>query len=144
MLELEFEPPFESDPCECCGGVTTALTRFVLQDGDAFAVVYLRFSDNHQDRVVEAAISAGKWWDGTGPADRTAFALKLRSGAENYEVTVCDAATSPWRDVELIGDMLDREEALTHPLIDDVFHITDHLFDEDAALKAYLDGPPVA
>ena len=143
MLELEFEPPSESDPCECCGGVTTALTRFVLQDGYAFAVVYMSFSNDHEDRVVKAVISAGKWWDGSGPSDRTAFALELRSGSENYEVTACDAHTSPWHGVELIGQMLDREEALVHPLASDVFHITDHLFDEDVVLKTYLDTPAV-
>jgi hypothetical protein len=37
--------------------------------------------------------------------------------------------------------MLDRETALAHPLIDDVFHITDHAVLEDQPLKAYLDAP---
>lgn len=138
MLEIEFEPPFRSEPCECCGGITTSLTRFVKQDGDAFAVVYLRFADNHEERIVKAAISVGKWWDGTGPADRTAFALQLRSGAENYEVMVRDAEDSPWKSVELLGEMLDREQALAHPMVEEVFHITDHLFAEDVALGAYL------
>jgi hypothetical protein len=36
--------------------------------------------------------------------------------------------------------MLDREAALAHPLIDEVFHITDHAVLEDLPLKAYLDA----
>jgi hypothetical protein len=140
VIEIEFEPPQESDPCECCGGRTTSLTRFVLRDGDAYGVYYARYSDNHPERTVQIAMSLGKWWEGTTPADRTAFALATRSGPENYEVMVCDAETSPWRDVELLGEMLDRQEALEHPLIEEVFRLTDQIVAEDLPLKAYLDG----
>ena len=140
MITIEFEPPHDSAPCECCGGRTTSLTRFVLSEGDAYAVYYARYSNNHPDRVVSLAVSIGKWGAGTTPADRTAFSLALRSGAENYEVMVCDAACSPWRNVELLGEMLDRQAALEHPLIDEVFNLTDQMFAEDIPLKAYLDG----
>ena len=30
MIEIEFEPAHESEPCECCGYPTTSLTRFRL------------------------------------------------------------------------------------------------------------------
>jgi hypothetical protein len=39
MLTIEFEKPHQS-VCECCGGTTTSLTRFVYRDDDAFAVYY--------------------------------------------------------------------------------------------------------
>ena len=54
---------------------------------------------------------------------------------------VCDAVDSPWNGVEFMGTMLDREAALAHPRIRDVFHITDHAVVEDRPLKAYLDTP---
>ena len=140
MITIEFEPAQQSGPCECCGGTTTSLTRFVYDDDDAHAIYYARFSSSHPERVVQAAVSIGEWGEGSEPSQRVAFALELRSGAENYEVRVCDAGTSPWRDVELLGPMLDREAALSHPWIDEVFHITDHACEEDAPLKAYLDA----
>ena len=87
---------------------------------------------------MQVALSIGKWWEGTTPDDRTAFALTLRSGSEHCEVMVCDSATSPWKDVDILGTMLDRQEALAHPLIQEVFHITNHMFEEDAPLKGYL------
>jgi hypothetical protein len=120
--------------------MTIHLTRFILRDGDAYAVYYAKYSDNHAERIVQVALSVGQWWQGTTPADRTAFARTLRSGPANYEVMVCDSATSPWKHVDLLGTMLDRREALAHPLIHEVFHITNHIFAEDLALKAYLDG----
>jgi hypothetical protein len=140
-ITIEFEPPRESGPCECCGGTTTSLTRFVYKDGDAHAIYHARFSSNHPERIVKAAVSIGEWGEGSNPGQRTAFALELRAGAENYEVHVCDAAASPWSSADSLGPMLDREPALAHPLIDEVFHITDHAVLEDQPLKAYLDAP---
>jgi hypothetical protein len=139
-VTIEFEPPHDSAPCECCGGKTTALTRFVYKGGDAHAIYYARFSDNHPERIVKAVVSIGEWGEGSLPSQRAAFALELRAGPDNYEVHVCDARESPWNNVDLLGPMLDREPALAHPLIDEVFHITDHAVVEDEPLKAYLDA----
>jgi len=57
---------------------------------------------------------------------------------------VTDAQSSPWRESQVLGRMLDRSEALKHPLLADVFHITDHIVNEDAPLKAHLDGKVAA
>jgi hypothetical protein len=140
MLTFEFEPPSNSGPCECCGGQTTSLTRFVYKDGDAHAVYFARFSDNHAERLVLATVSLGSWGDGTTPDQRVAFALQIRAACSQYEVAVLDADGSPWRDVALIGRTLSRAEALAHPWLPEVFHITDHMVVDDAPLKAYLDA----
>ena len=133
-FDIDYDSEPHEDVCECCGGRTTHLTRFVTRDDEAFAVVYLRYADNHPDESVKAAISVGPWWDGTSPADRTAFALEIRSEG----VMVQDAETSPWMGVDILGPMLDREPALGHEHLKEVFHITDHLFLEDRELREYL------
>ena len=145
MLTIETDEPPATTLCECCGGTTTRLTRFVYKDGDAFAVYYAMFSGNHPERVVRLAVGLGDWGDEAGPEDRRSFGLVMRSTDEAYEVTVVDADESPWRNSEIIGRMLDREEALAHPWIEDVFHITDHVVEEDPVIKAYFgDDPPAA
>ncbi len=116
------------------------LTRFVYKDGDAHAIYYARFSDNHPARNVVATVSLGEWGEDAPPERRVAFALELRSGDTQYEVEVLDAERSPWRDVEIIGRTLDRQEALAHPFLAEVFHITDHMVVEDEPLREYLDG----
>jgi len=113
----------------------------VYNDADAYAVYFARFSDNHAERVVKALVSIGEWGEGSGPQQRVAFALELRSGAEHCEVHVCDAVESPWHGEAFLGPVLDRGAALAHPLIREVFHITDHAVLEDGPLKAYLDAP---
>jgi hypothetical protein len=139
MLTFDFEKP-TSEKCECCGGVTTSLTRFVYEDGDAYAIYYARFGVTHDPRVVEAVVSVGEWGEGSGPWGRLAFPLRLRAAETEYQVTVVDADESPWQGVELLGRMLDRSEALGHERLKDVFHISDHMVRDDAALRDYLDG----
>jgi len=139
VLTFEFANPTRSR-CECCGGVTTALTRYVYQDGDAHAVYYARFGDRHDPRVIETVVSIGGWGQGTGPWDRVAFPLRLRALATEYQVTVVDARESPWQGVQLLGRMLDREEALAHERLPEVFHITDHMVVEDQPIRDHLNG----
>ena len=139
MLTFEFESPKYSEPCERCGAITTTLTRFVYKDGDAWAIYYAKFCNKHPDQRVAALVSIGEWTEGSAPADRTAFAIELSADTDQYKVRVTDAAESPWKNATFIGRILDREEALRHPLIDDVFHITDHMVEEDQPLKRYLD-----
>lgn len=137
MLRIEFEEP-HTQTCECCGGTTSKLTRFVYSEGIAHAVYYASFTDKHLDRVVYLAVSLGDWEEGSAPNQRRAFALKMRATDNQYEVTVTDASESPWRGVAILGPMLDRQEALEHPWIDDIFHITDHIALADQWVKKYL------
>ena len=144
MLTIEIDAPPETTRCECCGGTTTRLTRFVYRDGDAFAVYYAMFSDQHPEREVKLAVGLGEWGDDdASPEDRRAFALVMRSTDEAYQVMVVDADESPWRNARVIGRMLDRDEALAHPWIGDVFHITDHMVEDDPAIKSYFEDAPL-
>ena len=137
MLTFEFENPSTS-VCECCGGITTRLTRFVYRDGDAYAIYYAIFSENHPDGLIKMVVSLGEWGEDSDAGQRRAFSLNLRVTAERFEVTVTDAKDCPWQKAPVLGRILDRAEALADPWIDDVFHITDHVVVEDEPLKNYL------
>jgi len=139
MLTIEFEPP-KNTTCDCCGGVTTTLTRFVSQDGDAYAIYYARFGAEHRERVVQAVVSLGDWSDAAGPWDRVAFPLEIRAAEAEYRVGLANAADSPWSGTAIIGRVLDRDEALQHERLSEVFHITDHMVRDDVPLREYLDG----
>jgi hypothetical protein len=139
MLSIEFEPSVtDSEPCECCGGRTTRLTRFVYSGDNAFAVYYAQFSDNHPNRYVSVLVSIGEWGNDAPSSDRAAFYLRIWTNAENFQVSVRDAAESPWGEVHIFGRTLDRDEALAHPRIKDVFHISDHIVTEDCPAIEYL------
>lgn len=138
MLTIEFGKQ-RSRPCDCCGGTTTTLTRFVHKDGDAYAVYFAAFSNNHPDRTFKLAVGLGRWGAGSAPADRIAFALDLRVIGDQFEVMVTDADQSHWGDATILGTMLDRTAALAHPWIRDAFHIVDRLVADDSVIRNYLE-----
>ena len=136
MLEIEFEEP-NMNICECCGGKTTRLTRFVHKDGDAFAVYYLKFTDNHPEKVITGIISIGDWGSDEPPKNRKAFPFKIWTNEKDYQIGLLDKEDSSWND-NILGEILNRKEALSHPWIKDVFHITDHIVIEDKPAIEYL------
>jgi len=134
MLTIEANPPKRSR-CECCGGTTTTLVRFVYENRNPRAIYYARFSDDHPNRGVDFLVSIGEYGEGTTPDDRIAFAMELRTAG----VCVRDARASPWSDAKIVGRILDRVEGLAHPLVAEAFHIVDHATLEDAPLREYLE-----
>jgi hypothetical protein len=137
MLEIDFEEP-EKSVCECCGNTTVRLTRFVHQDGDAHAVYYARFTESHLERALDGLVSLGEWGDDASPDDRVAFPFRIWLKDNSPVVTLVDSVESPWSHTTFLGRLLDREEALAHPWVKEVFHITDHMVLEDEPIKAHL------
>lgn len=66
--------------------------------------------------------------------------MELRSNNNEYQVGLVDAEYSPWREAKIIGRTLNRREALTHPLVKEAFHITDHMVAEDVQIREYLNA----
>ncbi len=137
MLEIELEEP-TIDKCTCCGKDVVRLTRFVSQDGDAFAVYFAKFTRDHDDKVLYGIISLGEWGGDSKPENRIAFPFKIWTNQENYQVGLTDKEESPWSDEEYLGKILDRKDALIHPWVKDVFHITDHMVLDDKIIVEYF------
>lgn len=142
VISIEFADRSEDpQPCPCCGGRTTRLTRFVYSDGDAHAVYYAQYSDNHPHKWVSALISLGKWSNGSSPADRVAFAVRIRLAEGQVQVMLVDSAESPWHGEDFLGRILDRHEALKHRWKKEAFHITDHMVVDDPDIREYFEQP---
>jgi hypothetical protein len=138
MIEIEFDDP-EKNICECCGNESTRLTRFVYQDNNAFAVYYAKFTEKHDDKVLYGLIGLGEWCDDEkGEESRTAFAFKIWLDGDQYQVGITDAEESPWGQTTLLGNILNREDAIKHEWIKDVFHITDHMVEDDQEIVNYF------
>lgn len=136
MLEIEFEEPNVSI-CDCCGNVITNLTRFVHQDDNAFAIYYANFTKGHEEKSVLGLISLGEWGTDEVPECRTSFLFRLEIENGNYNVSILNGSESPWQN-KILGKLLQREDALEHPWKSDVFHITDHIVNEDEEIIKYL------
>lgn len=136
MIHIEFEEP-NVEICNCCNNEIIKLTRFVYKDENAFAVYFLKFTKGHDDKYVMGIISIGDWGTDDEPKNRVAFPFRLWTDETDYQVGLINKEESPWKQ-EILGSILDRKEALEHPLIDEVFHITDHIVDEDKIVIDYF------
>jgi hypothetical protein len=140
MLRIEFDEPNQS-VCECCGSTTVTLTRFVYKDDDAYAVYYAAFTPQHKEKVVCGIIGLGEWGDDSlGPQDRVAFPFEIRATEDQFHVGMVDADASPWSETTFLGQLLNRDEALKHEWISEVFHITDHMVTDDEEIVRYFSG----
>lgn len=137
MIEIEFNEPFRS-VCKCCGETTTALTRFVNRDQNAYAIYYAFFSEGHPERGLVGLVSLGEWGTEDVPKNRFAFGFEMWTTQDQYQIGLVDAQTTPWGRAKIVGQKLSREEALEHPWLDEVFHITDHIAEEDSEVRAFF------
>lgn len=135
--EIEMAEPSLSR-CECCGGLTVRLTRYVERDGEAFAIYYAMYANNHADNELAMLVSLGEWGEESEPSQRAAFYCRVRPTEESYEVMLDDAAGSAWRDAEIVGTKLSREEALFHPWKATAFEVLDEAFVQDPSLRGFL------
>jgi len=109
MYEIEMaDPTFSRTGDE----LSVRLTRFVLRDGDAFAIYYVAYSTNANELAV--LVSLGEWSEGSDPAQRAAFYFRARATADAYEVMISDALWSVWSDVELARSCPGTPRSPTH------------------------------
>jgi len=139
MIRLEFEHPTEST-CKCCGNTTVRLTRFVYNDGNAHAVYYAQYTVAHEEKRLSGIIGLGPWGDDAKEEDRVAFPFQIWTDKDNFKVGLVDASESPWSHVTFLGRILNREEALKHEWIKEVFHITDHMVTDDPEITGYFNA----
>jgi hypothetical protein len=100
------------------------------------------FRQQHQRPYVDVLVGIGDWSDDAPASARCSFYVRIRSTREQFEVTVCDGAESPWGDVTVLGRTLSRDQALAHPRIQEIFQITDHMMTGDPPVVEYLAHAP--
>ena len=137
MIRIEFEAPTSSE-CTCCGKTTVRLTRFVYRNKDAYAVYYAEYTPDHDGKRLSGLIGLGEWGEGGEPENRLAFPFQIWTDENNFKIGLVDAEDSPWNHVSFLGRILDRNEALKHEWIKDVFHITDHMVTDDPEITKYF------
>ena len=127
--------------CHCCGKKSYVGHGFIYKNDDAYAVYYVGWSDAHPDKKVSIAIAIGKWDDDSTVDDRTCFGIEASEGADEIFLRVIEPDESPWSNTDLLGPMLTRDEALSHPLLKEVFVIAEVILRGHIALREYLAIP---
>ena len=136
--QIEFEDP-KTYVCPCCGSTVVCLTRFVCRHDRGFAVYWVDFVEGHRPVEAVAMVGLGDWSEAAEPSTaRVAFAFKIRSGPDGVSTAIIDPQESQWPDQQCLGRNLSREEALIHPLLPEVFALSDLMVRCDTDLRAHL------
>ena len=127
--------------CGCCGKESCIGNGFVYKDGDAYAAYCAMWSTNCPIDGVNIALGIGEWGDDQSPSDRTCFGLIVRRIADEYTLRVIDPEESAWKNKKVLGDMLSRNEGISHPLLKETFTIVERIVEEHSAIREHLSGP---
>jgi hypothetical protein len=135
---IEIGEDCKSSRCHCCGKESCVGHGFVSKDGDAYAVYYAGWSNAHLEKKVTFAIAVGEWQDGSTPSDRVCFGLEAYEAENKILFRVIEPSESPWRDTDLLGKMISRDEGLKHPFLEEIFIIIENIVRKHTAVREYL------
>lgn len=137
-LELASE---SVERCDCCGKRSHTIRGFLNENGPA-GVYFAGYTEGHDERIGTLIVSLGDWSDDAPPSAREAFVTKVRVVDGQPQVMVVDPDDSPWDDLDILGRLLTREEALAHPDKARYFHAIDHVIAGDARFMRYFRPSP--
>jgi len=137
-FQLEIGENSKSSICHCCGRKSFIGHGFIYKDGDAYAVYYAGWAPSHSPVKVSFAIAIGKWDDNSTVQDRICFGLEAYEDKEEILLRAIDPSDSPWKNTELLGNMISRGDALNNHSIKEVFDITEFIIRKHDAIKEYL------
>ncbi len=139
--DIEIGENKNASVCHCCNKNSCVGHGFIYKNDDAYAVYYVGWSDAHFDKKVGVALAIGEWDDDSTTDDRTCFGIEASEGEDEIYFSVIEPSESPWSNTDLLGSMVTRDEGLSHPLLQEVFEITEKILRDHIALREYLAIP---
>lgn len=139
-LTFDGEPTVDQKDCAACGRSYDLVRSFVLNDGDAYAVV---FAACHAHGVTNEAwidVIFGSWEEDDSTENVT-FGCRVGpvDGQSGPAASAVDAA-APYSDSTLWGSKLTRQEALTHQRIGDFWTVIDFVLTSDPHVRDHVYG----
>jgi hypothetical protein len=137
-ISLEFSDSETAATCSCCGRRSPSVVGWVYRDGDAYAAYYAGWTEGHSNGVVSLIIGVGEWSEDERPEDRRSFGLKCWEADDDIRFGVVNPADSRYGDVRVLGKMMSRTAALEDPAMPEIFHIAEHIAQDDPRVSAAL------
>jgi len=122
-------------PCLECGSEFPHITGYVL-DSDGPRAAYFASCHTHTDQAARIDVILGTWGSDPPADDHVTFSCELRpTGAMALDAPVTLAKKAP-----VLGALLTRTEALSHPHSAEFWAVVDLIATEDPAVVAHVYG----
>lgn len=128
----------ETAICEHCGDPYRVIHGFVYAAGEPFAVYHAGLYSRHPNDRASLAISFGDWSESASGADRERVAIQAWPTPNRIEMHIDDRSETPWDDSEVFGRVLERGEAMAHPLRADFLEVAEFVVLHDQRLREHL------
>lgn len=144
MNSYQIEIGEEANPfvCHCLNGQSFTGHGFVYKNGDAYAIYYVGWSIENVDKQMTLALALGEWDDDSTVADRDCFGIEATEAGDQVNFRVIEPDESPWPKTDLMGEMMERDKSLHHPLLDEAFTITEYVLRNHNAVREHLNLQP--
>lgn len=138
MSQITIDQQVVSQVCDHCHETYDVSRGSVYDGGSGFSIYLAGMHKCLSGRLAHLTIAVREGYQGF--QETCAVAMQVWATETAFQMLVVDPKDSPWRGESYLGRMLDREEALNHPLIGTFFHIADHLVAGNVKLNEYLSG----
>ncbi|WP_243369078.1 hypothetical protein [Microvirga solisilvae] len=131
--------------CDCCGRQTIRVSGFLSREDYACAVYFASWTEGHvAEDGLRIILSVGGW----GGSDHPRVRIAILCWIEDESISMMaldpfDENGNPlrWNDDEpFFGPFVRRERALGHPDMPEIFHLAEHVVEDDQRVRAALYG----
>lgn len=126
--------------CGCCQAPVQRSWSYVNRDGDAYAVYFAnsyRHTDQPRDTWIDVILGS---WQAPYP-DHATFGCRvgpLGNGDPTPSATLVDACADGSGTRPMHGQVLTREQGLTHPRLPEFWQVVDVVLEHDPTVRAHL------
>jgi hypothetical protein len=143
MIELSLESGgvTRRKKCPNCKSRYLHMQRYVLNSGDAHAIVFIQAHRRTTDPELFITAILGDWSTPDSDAGRVTFSCRFGS-VEGHAVPACTLIDVPDSfDSPITGKRLSREEGLKDPRINEFWSLVDFLLESDKDIHDFLHHP---
>jgi hypothetical protein len=124
--------------CEHCGEPYRVIHGFVYAAGEPFAVYHAGLYSRHPDDRASLAVSLGDWSESATGAERERMGIEAWPTPERIEMHIDRRNETPWGDSDVLGRMMERDEALAHARRAEYLQVAEFVVLHDERLRQHL------
>ena len=139
-LAFDEPPTIQEQDCERCGRHYPLVKAFIQRDGSATAVTFTALHAHEGEREAWVDAILGTWGE-DAPDDHVSFGCRVGpvANSDQPQATLVPAA-QPYRNSPIWGQKLSREEALSHPRLQEFWEVVDFVLVADPVVHHHVYG----
>lgn len=134
-MEITLDQQTVTEHCSACDVDFKVVRGSVFDEGEPFAL-YLIGLHGHAPNGRLAHLALGILRT-SGPI---AVAMDVSATSDQVVYSVQNWDSSPWAGESYLGEPMDREQFLAHPVKELAFHVADHVVHDPPEVESYWEG----